>query len=46
MSRSVERALAILSLYSREKQEWGITEISQEVQLPKSTVHGLVKTLE
>lgn len=46
MSRSVERALTILSLYSREKQEWGITEISQEVQLPKSTVHGLVKTLE
>lgn len=46
MSRSVQRALAILSLYSREKQEWGITEISQETQLPKSTVHGLVKTLE
>ncbi len=46
MSRSVERALTILSLFSREKQEWGITEISQEVQLPKSTVHGLVKTLE
>lgn len=46
MSRSVERALAILSLFSREKQEWGITEISQEVLLPKSTVHGLVKTLE
>lgn len=46
MSRSVERALAVLSLFSREKLEWGITEISQEVQLPKSTVHGLVKTLE
>lgn len=46
MSRSVERALAILSLYSREKLEWGITEISQELQLPKSTIHGLVKTLE
>lgn len=46
MSRSVERALAILTLFSRDKQEWGITEISQELQLPKSTVHGLVKTLE
>lgn len=46
MSRSVERALSILSLFSREKMEWGITEISQEAELPKSTVHGLVKTLE
>ncbi|MGE5380997.1 MAG: IclR family transcriptional regulator [Methylocystaceae bacterium] len=46
MSRSVERALSILTLFSRDKQEWGITEISQELQLPKSTVHGLVKTLE
>ncbi|MGE5455175.1 MAG: IclR family transcriptional regulator [Methylocystaceae bacterium] len=46
MSRSVTRALTILTLFSREKQEWGITEISLELQLPKSTVHGLVKTLE
>lgn len=46
MSRSVTRALAILNLFSRDKQEWGITEISHELQLPKSTVHGLVKTLE
>lgn len=46
MSRSVERALAILTLFSREKQEWGITEMSQELQLPKSTVHDLVKTLQ
>lgn len=46
MSRSVTRALTILNLFNRDKQEWGITEISQELQLPKSTVHGLVKTLE
>ncbi len=46
MSRSVDRALSILSLFSFDKKEWGITEISNELQLSKSTVHHLVKALE
>jgi len=46
MSRSVERALSILSLFDCQKTEWGITEISRELDLSKSTVHGLVKALE
>ena len=46
MSRSLSRALAILDLFDSRKETWGITEISQRLELPKSTVHGLVKTLE
>lgn len=46
MSRSVDRALSILALFDSSKQEWGITEISREIDLSKSTVHGLVKALE
>lgn len=46
MSRSVERALSILSLFDCHKTEWGISEISRELDLSKSTVHSLVKALE
>ncbi|HNX28947.1 MAG TPA: IclR family transcriptional regulator [Syntrophomonadaceae bacterium] len=46
MSRSLSRALTILDLFNSHKEIWGITEISQELGLSKSTVHGLVKTLE
>ncbi len=46
LSRSLSRALSILELFSTEEAEWGISEISQELDLPKSTVHGLIKTLE
>lgn len=46
MSRSVERALSILGLFDRQKTEWGISEISRELDLSKSTIHSLVKALE
>lgn len=46
MSRSLTRALSILNLYDGRKEDWGISEISRELDLPKSTVHGLVTTLE
>lgn len=46
MSRSLARALSILDLYDSRKEVWGITEISQKLELSKSTVHGLIKTLE
>lgn len=46
MINSVDRALAILCQYSQRVKELGITELSQLLDLPKSTVHGLVKTLE
>lgn len=46
MINSVDRALAILCQYSQRVRELGVTELGQILGLPKSTVHGLVKTLE
>lgn len=44
--QSLERALKIVGLFSEDKPEWGITEISNALGLHKSTVHRLVSTLE
>ena len=46
VSRSLSRALSILNLYDGRREDWGISEISRELDLPKSTVHGLITTLE
>jgi DNA-binding IclR family transcriptional regulator len=46
VSRSLSRALSILELYDGRQEEWGVSEISRELDLPKSTVHGLITTLE
>jgi DNA-binding IclR family transcriptional regulator len=43
---SVNRTLAILDLFERDTPELGITEIARRINLPKSTVAGLVYTLE
>ncbi|MGE5398558.1 MAG: IclR family transcriptional regulator [Chitinophagales bacterium] len=46
MIQSVDRALTILCFFDHHVQELGITEIGQLMNLSKSTVYGLVKTLE
>lgn len=43
--RAVERALDVLMCFAR-REEWGLTEISGEVGLHKSTVFRLLATLE
>ncbi len=43
--QSVQRALTILTLFSPENSRLGITEISKMMNLPKPTIHGIVKTL-
>ncbi|MCP3923817.1 MAG: IclR family transcriptional regulator [Desulfobacterales bacterium] len=43
--QSVQRALNILSFFSASRPQLGITEISKLMNLPKTTVHGLVQTL-
>ena len=43
---SVQRAVDILGLFNRQSQELGVTEISRALNLPKSTVAGLICTLE
>jgi IclR family transcriptional regulator, KDG regulon repressor len=43
---SVDKALAILDLFSEQTPELGITEMTQLIGLHKSTLAGLVYTLE
>ena len=42
---SVDRALKILDLFSERDTELKLTEIGQQLNLHKSTVHGLLRTL-
>jgi IclR family KDG regulon transcriptional repressor len=44
--QSVERALKILDLFDEQTTELKITEISKQMNLHKSTVHSLLKTLQ
>lgn len=43
--QSVQNGLLLLRLFSKEKPIWGITEISKELRLPKSTVSRLIADL-
>lgn len=42
---AVDRSLRILELFSEHHSEYKLTEISQALNLHKSTVHGLLRTL-
>jgi IclR family KDG regulon transcriptional repressor len=44
--QSVDRALSILESFTLDHQERGVTEISKSLSLNKSTVYGLLATLE
>lgn len=44
--QSVERAADVLELFLNSTAELSVKEISQELALSKSTVHGIIKTLE
>ena len=44
--QSVERAADILELFLDSEPELSVKEISDKLRLSKSTVHGLIKTLE
>ena len=43
--QSVQNGLLILKLFSKDKPIWGITEISKELKLPKTTVSRLIDDL-
>jgi DNA-binding IclR family transcriptional regulator len=43
---SVQRAINILDVFNNQRQELGITEIAHILDLQKSTVSGLIYTLE
>lgn len=44
--QSIDRALQVLELFTFERPEWGVTEISQALNLYKSRVHNILATLE
>ncbi len=44
--RSIERAVAILKAFSLEEEELGVTELSQKLDLHKSTVSRLLASLQ
>lgn len=44
--QSLDRALRILNLFDDQNKELKITDISQQMNLHKSTVHSLLKTLQ
>ncbi|WP_028547959.1 IclR family transcriptional regulator [Paenibacillus sp. UNC451MF] len=44
--QSLDRALRILDLFDEQESELKITEISRKMDLHKSTVHSLLKTLQ
>ncbi|MCL2864785.1 MAG: IclR family transcriptional regulator [Lachnospiraceae bacterium] len=44
--KSLEKAMNVLGCFTVTKPELGITDISQELDLYKSTVHNIVSTLE
>jgi len=43
---SVERAFAILEFMGQSQRQWGISELGRKFQIPKSTTHSLMVTLE
>ncbi len=44
--QSIERAAAILRLLSGRSRQLGVVDLSDELRLPKGTVHGILRTLQ
>lgn len=44
--KTLERALQVLSLFTREHQEWDYTEMAEALNLHKSVVYRILVTLE
>ncbi len=44
--QSVQRALRLLLLFGQETREWGVTELSRSLQLPKTVVFRLLCTMQ
>jgi DNA-binding IclR family transcriptional regulator len=42
--QSIDRALQVLELFSLEKPEWGVTEISKALNIYKSNVYNILST--
>jgi IclR family KDG regulon transcriptional repressor len=42
----LDKALRVLMLFTQEHPEWGVTTVSREVDMSKSTVHRILRVLE
>ena len=42
----LDKALRVLMLFSPEQPEWGVSAVSREVGMSKSTVHRILRVLE
>ena len=42
----LDKALRVLSLFTREHPEWGVTSVARQVAMSKSTVHRILRVLE
>jgi DNA-binding IclR family transcriptional regulator len=42
----LDKALRVLMLFGPEQPEWGVTAVAQEVDMPKSTVHRILRVLQ
>lgn len=45
MLTTVVKTGQVLELFTRERPEWGVTEIARALHMPKSNVHDIVRTL-
>lgn len=42
----LDKAVRVLMLFTPEKPEWGLTAIAREVDMPKTTVHRILRVFE
>jgi DNA-binding IclR family transcriptional regulator len=45
-ARSIERTFAILEILDRTKRGWNISELGRKLNIPKSSAHVIITTLE
>jgi DNA-binding IclR family transcriptional regulator len=45
MSRTINKAMRVLDLFSLERPEWGVSEVARDLKLPKSTISELMSDL-
>ncbi len=45
MLGTVQKAGEVLDLFTREKPEWGVSEVAKALGIPKSSAHALLSTL-
>src|ERR1700745_135486 len=42
----LDKAVRVLMLFTPEQPEWGVTAVAREVDMPKSTVHRILRVFE